>query len=131
MSVLRRRPRFVGPGLVVFLLVLGLLAAMAIEPTIELMDQNDRIDRMKAELRAIESTNHRLERRIERLDDPDFLEQKAREQIGLVRPDETTYLVVPPGRDHARKPKKEREVAPPPPPEPGFVEGLLEFVGLS
>lgn len=131
MTILRRRPKFVGPGLVVFLLVLGLLAAMAIEPTIELMEQNERIARMKSELRTIESTNDRLERRIARLDDPDFLEQKAREQIGLVRPDETTYLVVPPGRDETRAKKKRAEPAPPPPPEPGFVDRLLEFVGLS
>ncbi|HYP22802.1 MAG TPA: septum formation initiator family protein [Actinomycetota bacterium] len=130
MSKARRGPKFAGPGLVVFLLVLGLLASMAIEPTLELMQQNDRIARMKSELRAIETTNERLERRIARLDDPDFLEQKAREQIGLVRPDETTYLVVPPGRSRPHK-KKEREPAPPPPPEPGFIDGLLEFVGLS
>lgn len=129
MSASRRRPSFVGPGLVVLLLVLGLLAAMAIEPTMELMQQNDRIARMKSELRTIESTNERLERRIERLDDPDFLEQKAREQIGLVRPDETTYLVVPPGR--ARPAKKKPEPAPPPPPEPGFADRLLNFLGLS
>ena len=126
----RREPRFFGPGLVVFLLVLGLLAAMAIEPTLELMQQNDRISRMKSELQAIEQTNEKLERRIGRLDDPDFLEQKAREQIGLVRPDETTYLVVPPGRDRPQK-KKAKDVVPPPPPEPGFIDGLLEFVGLS
>lgn len=130
MNGARRKPRFVGPGLVVFLLVLGLLAAMAIEPTVELMQQNDRIARMKADLNAIENTNERLERRIARLDDPDFLEQKAREQFGLVRPDETTYLVVPPSRERPHE-KKEREPAPPPPPEPSFVEGLLEFVGLS
>ena len=129
MSQTRRR-KFAGPGLVVFLLVLGLLAAMAIEPTLELMQQNERIARMRAELRAIDATNERLERRIGRLDDPDFLEQKAREQIGLVRPDETTYLVVPPGRERPAK-KKERKVASPPPPEPGFIDGLLEFVGLS
>jgi cell division protein FtsB len=126
----RGRPKFAGPGLVVFLLVLGLLAAMAIEPTMELMQQNERIARMKSELRSIERTNERLERRITRLDDPDFLEQKAREQIGLVRPDETTYLVVPPGRPRHRK-KEKPQPAPPPPPEPGFVDGLLEFVGLS
>ena len=130
MSEPRRRLPFVGPGLVVFLLVLGLLAAMAIEPTMELMEQNDRIARMKSELKAIERSNERLERRITRLDDPDFLEQKAREQIGLVRPDETTYLVVPPGRER-RSEKKELKAPPSPPPEPGFVEGLLEFVGLS
>jgi cell division protein FtsB len=126
-----RRPTFVGPGVVVFALVAALLASMAIEPTIELMQQNDRIARMKAELREIETTNERLERRIERLDDPDFLEQKAREQFGLVRPGETAYLVVPPGREPARERRKEREPEPPPPPEPGFVERLLQFVGLS
>lgn len=126
----REKPKFVGPGLVVFLLVLGLLAAMAIEPTVELMEQNERIARMKAELESIEKTNERLERRIARLDDPDFLEQKAREQHGLVRPGETNYLVVPPGGPRRRE-KKEVEPAPTPPPEPGFVDGLLEFVGLS
>ena len=131
------RPRlnripFVGPGLVVTLLVLGLLAAMAIEPTVELIQQNDRIARMTAELREIEATNERLERRIQRLDDPDFLEQKAREQIGLVRPGETPFLVVPPGRDgRTHEKKKGKAAAPPPPPEPGFVEKLLDFVGLS
>ncbi len=129
-SRLRRIP-FVGPGLVVTLLVLGLLAAMAIEPTVELMQQQDRIERMTSELREIEATNDRLERRIQRLDDPDFLEQKAREQIGLVRPGETAFLVVPPGRDPAKERRKEREAPPPPPPEPGFVERLLQFVGLS
>jgi cell division protein FtsB len=122
---------FVGPGLVVTLLVLGLLAAMAIEPTVELMQQKDRIERMAHELREIEATNDRLERRIQRLDDPDFLEQKAREQFGLVRPGETAYLVVPPGRASRREKKKDRGPAPPPPPEPGFVETLLDFVGLS
>ncbi len=130
MRFLRRLP-FVGPGLVVFLLVVGLLAAMAIEPTLELTQQNERIARMKAELREIETTNERLERRIERLDDPDFLEQKAREQIGLVRPGETAYLVVPPGRDPAKERRKEKQAPPPPPPEPGFVERLLQFVGMS
>ena len=121
----------VGPGLVVFLLVIGLLSAMGIEPTLELTQQNERIARMKAELREIEGTNQRLERRIERLDDPDFLEQKAREQIGLVRPGETAYLVVPPERERPSDKRKEREAAPPPPPDPGFVEQLLDFVGLS
>ncbi|MFN2587461.1 MAG: septum formation initiator family protein [Actinomycetota bacterium] len=130
MSFPRRVP-FVGPGLVVFLLVIGLLAAMAIEPTLELIQQNERIARMKAELAEIEETNERLERRIVRLDDPDFLEQKAREQIGLVRPGETAYLVVPPGRDRADERRERRRAAPPPPPEPGFVDRLLEFVGLS
>ena len=127
---LKRIP-FVGPGLVVTLLVLGLLAAMAIEPTVELIQQNDRIARMAAELRAIEATNERLERRIQRLDDPDFLEQKAREQIGLVRPGETPFLVVPPGRGGRAHEKREKEAAPPPPPDPGFVAKLLDFVGLS
>ena len=129
-SRLRRIP-FVGPGLVVFLLVVGLLAAMAIEPTLELVQQKDRIERMTSELREIETTNDRLQRRIERLDDPDFLEQKAREQIGLVRPGETAYLVVPPGKTGKAEKRKRRVVEPLPPQEPGFVEELLEFVGLS
>jgi cell division protein FtsB len=112
-------------------LIAGLLASMAIEPTLELTQQNERIAAMKAELDEIEDTNQRLERRLERLDDPDFIEQKAREQLGLVRPGETTYHVVPPGTERDKAEKKKREAPPPAPPDPGFAERLLEFVGLS
>ncbi len=118
-----------GPQIVALLLVLGLLGAMAIEPTRQLIEQRERIDGMSNDLEQIQRSNRRLEGRIERLKDPDFLEQRAR-GIGLVRPGETAYVVMPPSRssrpDEAKKLAPEPAAAPP----PGFVDGFLSFLGL-
>ncbi len=118
-----------GPQIVALLLVLGLLGAMAIEPTRQLIEQRERIDGMSQDLGEIQRSNRRLVARIDRLKDPDFLEQRARD-IGLVRPGETAYVVMPPSRARAKAAADRKPERKAPPPQPGFVEGLLEFVGL-
>ena len=128
-----RLPRLgIGPQLVITLLVLGLLGAMAIEPTRQLLEQRERIASMATDLHDIERSNARLEARIDRLKDPDFLEQRAREQIGLVRPGETAIVVMPPSkRMEAKKTSKKHAARQRPEPERfGFFEGFLNFVGL-
>ena len=118
-----------GPQIVALLLILGLLGAMAIEPTRQLIEQRERIDGMSQDLGEIQRSNRRLDARIERLKDPDFLEQRARD-IGLVRPGETAYVVMPPSRARAKAAASDKPKRVAPPAQPGFVEGLLEFVGL-
>ena len=128
-----RVPRLgIGPQVVVTLLVLGLLGAMAIEPTRQLLTQRERISGMAQDLNALERSNDRLEERIDRLRDPDFLEQRAREQIGLVRPGETAIVVMPPSKKmDEREPKRPTRSAEAQPPKPlGFLDGFLNFVGL-
>ncbi len=118
-----------GPQVVALLLVLGLLGAMAIEPTRQLIEQRERIEGMSSDLEQVQRSNRKLEDRIDRLKDPDFLEQRARD-IGLVRPGETAYVVMPPSRGGGDR-KKPKQVAPEPTPAaPGFLEGFLSFVGL-
>jgi cell division protein FtsB len=132
----RKWPRLgFGPQVVIVLLVIGLIGAMAIQPTRALLEQRRRIEGMTGDLRQMESLNAKLEDRIDRLQDPDFIEQEAREKVGLVRRGETTYVVVPPTRKQQRD-KARRESAPKsaeeaPAPEPGLIEGFLDFVGLS
>lgn len=106
---------------------------MLVEPTRQLMRQKERLSQSASQLEGLESTNTKLERRIERLQDPDFIEQKAREQAGLVRPGETLYVVVPPSTDKLEAKRKEKEraaAAAAPAPEPGVVEEFLDFVGF-
>ena len=129
----RDQGRFgLAPLIFVVILILGLFAALAIEPTRHLVEQRDRISGMSEDLSSIERSNKRLEARIDRLKDPDFLEQRAREQIGLVRPGEITYVVMPPSRGAQSEREKRRPDAREPLPvaEPGVVEGFLMFVGL-
>ena len=118
-----------GPQIVALLLILGLLGAMAIEPTRQLIEQRERIDGMSNDLSQIQRSNERLDARIERLKDPDFLEQRARD-IGLVRPGETAYVVMPPSRSRAKEQAAKKPAPTPPPPQPGFIDGFLHFVGL-
>ena len=127
-----RRPRIdlgIGPQIVVIALLVVLAGAMAIQPTRQLLAQRARIEQMTAELRRVEKTNVRLEAYITRLNDPDYLEQQARAQLGLVRPGETTYVVMPPKerKQSHRRPASRRRT---PPPEPGFLGRLFDFVGL-
>jgi cell division protein FtsB len=135
-AVALRRPHLslgMGPQIVVVVLVLGLTGAMAIEPTRQLLEQRDRIAQATAELKRTRATNERLAAYLERLRDPDYLEQQARAQLGLVRPGETTYVVMPPSKKaRARvKPRPGRAGRAVATGEPSFVERLLEFIGVS
>ena len=120
-----------GPGIVAFLLVVGLLFAMAIEPTRQLLAQRARVDAMETDLAKIERLNGQLATRIDRLKDPDYIEQQARAQAGLVRPGEIPYVVMPPsdGTRSTASQKREKPAAPSPP-DPGVVESFLDFIGF-
>lgn len=134
MKAVAAAPRFrnrlgVGPQILIVVLILGLFGAMAIEPTRQLLQQRERIAGMAGDLRRVERSNERLETRVDRLKDPDFLEQRAR-SLGLIRAGETSYIVMPPGRSAGDKRRKKPDEAPPAPPEPGFFESFLQFVGI-
>ena len=124
-----RQPRLgPGPQIVVVVLIVGMFGALAIEPTRQLLEQRERLSGMSQDLRKVERSNERLDARIERLNDPDFLEQRAR-ALGLVRSGETTYIVMPPSdskKDRRNKARRE----PPPPPEPSLIESFMQFVGI-
>ncbi|MFN2389387.1 MAG: septum formation initiator family protein [Actinomycetota bacterium] len=120
-----------GPQVVVLVLVLGLVGAMAIQPTRQLLAQRARIEAMARDVRNVEGINRALEARIGRLEDPDYVEQRAR-SIGLIKPGETRFVVMPPSRTRAqaRRRAAARREKSPPTPEPGAIEGFLRFVGV-
>ena len=125
----RLRPRLgAGPQIVIVVLIVGLFGALAIEPTRQLLQQRERLAGMSSDLRTVERSNEKLEARIDRLKDPDFLEQRAR-SLGLVRPGETTYIVMPPS-DSGRNRKRKADRRPEPPPPPGVIESFLQFIGV-
>ena len=122
----------IAPQIAVVVLVVGLASAMAIEPTRQLLEQRTRISDMSTELKMIERSNARLKNRVERLQDPDYLEQQAREQSGLVRPGETSVIVMPPA-DSGESPDK-KNPAPPSAPrdeDSGLLDSMLNFLGVG
>jgi cell division protein FtsB len=127
-----RRPRLgfgIGPQIVAGLLVVGLAGAMAIQPTRQLLEQRARIAEMTRDLRRVERANAKLAVAAERLRDPDYLERQARAQIGLVRPGETTFFVMPPSRKAAAGGWKSDNRAAAGPPQASYLERLLLFIG--
>ena len=122
-------PLRIGARAVAAMLVIGLVGAMAIQPTRRLLEQRDRISGMVAELEDVRDSNKALERQITRLNDPDYVEQKARE-IGFVRPGETAIVVLPPSKKAQEQKKLRTRTQPTVPDPPSFLEGLARFVGL-
>ena len=110
--------------------MLGLAGAMAVQPTRQLFAQRDRIAEMSDDLRSINQTNKSFNQRIERLNDPDYLEQIARGN-GFARPGESVYNVVPPSRKEMKEKEKRKVAEPAPEQEPGFMERFMNFVGLG
>lgn len=129
-----RRPRFgfgVGPQVVAVLLVVGLAGAMAIQPTRQLLEQRARIAEMSQDLRRIQRANVQLARDARRLEDPAYLERQARAQMGLVRPGETTFVVMPPRRKAAAKARESSRATGAKHRKASYLERLMTFIGWS
>jgi cell division protein FtsB len=126
-----------GAQLMALVLVLGLVSAMAIQPTRQLLAQQHRISATVHELHKTEQDNHRLDVQIARLRNPDFIEEQARAQIGLVRPGETAYVVMPKPHKHLKHGKhlkkagaRVHEHHQPAPQREGVIGGFLHFLGF-
>ncbi len=119
-----------GPQVAIVVLIVGLAATLAIEPTRQLLEQRSRIAGMSDDLRTIEGANEQLENRVARLQDPDYLEKEARES-GLVKPGETGVVVMPPPEPESDRSHERRPTTPEPVADPSFVESLRAFLGLN
>lgn len=80
------------------MIVALLVAAVAIlaPPVRGWWSQRQDIEEARAELSSIEDDNVALEQRLERVSDPVELERIARDQLGLVREGEESYVILPP-----------------------------------
>lgn len=104
------RRRLIWPilGSVVFVGVLF----VAVFPTQTLLGQHSEADDKQVELDEVEVRNEELQRRVDELKDPTYIELLAREDFGLVKPGEESYVIVPPAESD---PPAETE---PPEPQP-------------
>jgi cell division protein FtsB len=92
-SARRLRVRRLRLGLLA--LVVGALAVTGIAPAQQMYDQRKLIEEEEAKLAALNEKNAALETRLARSQDPAYMEKLARERLGLVRPGETSYVVIP------------------------------------
>jgi cell division protein FtsL len=93
-AVVRRRVRITARASVLAIVVMTLLT-IAIAPVRTLFEQRGELDDLQRQAQQLETRNAQLEARIAKLDDPDYIEQLARECLGMVEPGETAFVVIP------------------------------------
>jgi cell division protein FtsB len=89
----------------ILLAVLAGILFLSVAPARMYVEQRAELAELEREAAALASRNERLTDRAERLRDAAFLERLARQCLGMVRPGEVAFVVVP------------KEGAPAPPPE--------------
>lgn len=66
-----------------------------VSPSLPLFKQKEKIDNLNKSLKKLQSKNIELEQELRKLKSAAYIELLAREQLGLAKPDEETYVVVP------------------------------------
>jgi len=89
-----RRARLTARAAVLAMVALILLT-LAVAPLRTLIDQRNHLGELERQATQLARRNAELETRIERFNDPAFLERLARECLGMVRPGETAFVMVP------------------------------------
>ena len=100
----RRRARLTARATVLLTLIVGVLA-LSVAPAQMYFEQKAELARFEKQAAALERKNDALAARAEQLRDRTFLERLARQCLGMVKPGEIAFVVVP------------KEGAPAPPPE--------------
>jgi cell division protein FtsB len=100
----RRRARLTARATVLLTLIVGVLA-LSVAPAQMYFEQKAELARFEKQAAALERRNDALAARAEQLRDRAFLERLARQCLGMVKPGEIAFVVVP------------KEGAPAPPPE--------------
>lgn len=96
----RTGSRLTPAGAAVVLAIVVLLFAMVV-PVRTLMQQRSNLARLQKEERLLAQHNAALSRQIARLNDPAYLERIARECLGMTKPGEISFVVVPKGASNA------------------------------
>jgi cell division protein FtsB len=89
-----RLPRLTFHGSVLVMTLVTLLL-MAVPPARQLHREHAREQAAAERLAVLRADNARMDQHLTRLKDPNYVEKVAREKLGLVRPGEIGYVVVP------------------------------------
>jgi cell division protein FtsB len=90
----RRRARLTARGTVLLAVLAGILF-LSVAPARMYVEQRAELAELERQAAALASQNQRLTDRAERLRDAAFLERLARQCLGMVRPGEVAFVVVP------------------------------------
>ena len=102
------------------LFIIGFLVFSNINIGLRRAELTARIEGLRKEIQVLEEKNQKLQNKINRADGKDFLEQKAREDLGLKKPGEEVVIISP-------FPKEEKPIKPE---EKSFWQRIWEKLDL-
>lgn len=79
------------PRAVILIAILLVLGISAFAPVRNFLAQRDEIDRLEQQVIDLQTQRSHLERELERIRDPEYVEQIARQCLGMVRPGEIAF----------------------------------------
>jgi cell division protein FtsB len=80
---------------VLLLIVIGLILLAAVAPARNLIQQRAQMAQLREQTARLQQQNDALQARVDQLDDPTYLEQLARQCLGMVKPGEVAFVTVP------------------------------------
>jgi cell division protein FtsB len=83
------------PRAVALLLIALAVMLLAIAPLRGYLDERGQLKDLQNQASVLEQQNRALQTRIDQLSDATFLERIARECLGMVKPGETAFVIVP------------------------------------
>jgi cell division protein FtsL len=101
-----------------FLLIISFLIFSNLNLHSRRVELIERIEILRNEIQILKEKNQKLQSEIKRAEQKDFLEEKAREELGLKRPGEEVVVILSPSKE------KEKPV------EKNFWEIILEKFGF-
>ena len=95
-AIARGKIRLTSRGAVLAVVIIALLLYLVV-PLRTYIAQRDQLSDLQKQTALLEEQNRQLQRRVALLHDPAYLERLARECLGMVRPGEIGFVVVPKG----------------------------------
>jgi cell division protein FtsL len=108
-------------GLVLVLVLFG-LSVMTVYPLRQYISQQQRIDALETRRAAVADEVERLERERKRLQDPEYVEQLAREDLHMARPGDEAWALT------GEPPPDPEPPEPDEPPERPWYQRIWEWV---
>ncbi len=90
------------PRAIILVILAMFLIGLSIAPARELLRQRKELNNLEQELAAIKGENQNLRDEVERLNTDDYIEQQARARLGLIKPGEKAYVIVPPKQENQK-----------------------------
>lgn len=80
-------------SLVFFILISLVIAYNLLKQIAETLDSSKRLGRVVDEIKKLEVKNKELKKTLEEIKSPEFVEEQARNKLGLVKPGETMVII--------------------------------------